>query len=124
MAFYPNPQVKILERLFPLLQNSLNVEEVKPFLVQNGLITLHQCEELQLNSQISTSSKLAEKAILMVAHHPQCASQLLNALEATESASISSSSHHQIITNLKEQLTHLQPVSTALKGTRCSTVNM
>ena len=98
-----------------MLQRSLNVEEVKPFLVQNGVISLQQCEELQLGTQTSTSSKLAEKAILMVARHQHCATQLLKALEATQSASISDSSHYQIIEELKDQLGHLQPVST-MKG--------
>ena len=106
MALSGGSEVSILERLYPLLQQCLCVDEVRPFLVQNGTITLEQCQELQLGSELSTSTKVAEKAVLMLSRHPQCASQLLRALEATDSAKIPESSHHFIIDKLRAQLGH------------------
>ena len=109
----PDSEVKILERLFPLLRSSLCVDEVRPFLVQNGTINFEQCEELQMGSRVISSMKLAEKVVIMVSRHPKCASQLLKALEATDTASVPDSSHHQLIAKLKMELGH-QPVK-ALK---------
>ena len=92
------------------------MEEVKPFLIQNGLITLQQCKELHISSQTLTSAKLVEKAILMLSRHPQCASQLLKAIEAMESAIHPNSSHHQIITELKAQLNQCGQSVSATEG--------
>lgn len=100
-------ETEILRRLYPSLQHSLDVDEVKPFLVESRVLTFEQCEELHLYAQRSTARSLTEKAILMVSHHPQCATQLLKALERTESASCTDSGHHRIIAQLKEQLGHL-----------------
>ena len=100
-------EAKVLERLFPLLQSSLSVDEVKPFLVQTGVLTLEQCEELRQCARTSTTRGLAERALLMVSRHPKCASQLLAALVRTDSAGYTGTGHHQIIAQLKEELSHL-----------------
>ena len=104
-------EAKVLERLYPLLQNSLCVDdsEVKPFLVQTqaGVHTLEQCEELRQCARTSTARGLAERALLMVSRHPKCASQLLAALVRTDSAGYTGTGHHQIIAQLKEELSHL-----------------
>ena len=97
---------KILQTLYPSLLKYLCVDEVRPYLVQSGAITLEQCQELQLASQQWTSTNAAEKVVLMVSRHPQCASKLLSALEATDSAKISDSSHHILVAELKAQLRH------------------
>ena len=103
-------EAKILEMLYPLLQSSLSVDEVKPFLVQAGVITLDQCEELRQCAQTCTTRSLAERALLMVSRHPRCATQLLKALERTESANYTGSGHYMIVAQLKEQLgcTHIR----------------
>ena len=100
-------EAKVLEKLYPLLQSSLSVDEVKPFLVQGGVLTLDQCDELRKCAQTSTPRGLAERALLMMSRHPQCATQLLTALERTESADYPSSGHYQIIAQLKEELGRL-----------------
>ena len=112
-------EIKIIESLFPQLQRCLNIDEVKPFLVQNGVITLQQCEELQLIAQSLPSARVAEKAILMTSYHPHCASQLLKALEATETAKKPGSSHYQIIGELKRHLIINNQSITTMKG-ECS----
>lgn len=96
----------VLKTLYPSLRRYLCVDEVRPFLVQSGVITFEQCEELQQASQQSTSTNAAEKAVLMVSRHPQCASKLLSALEKTDSAKTPDSSHHILIAELRAQLGH------------------
>ena len=110
---------KVLEKLFPQLCNLLNTDEVKPYLVESGAISLEQCEELQLgtNPSILTQSKLAEKTVIAVSRQPQCATKLLQALERTESAKIEQSSHYQLVLALKEEIDKALYVSSTASST-------
>lgn len=98
-------ELKILEKLFPQLCNSLNTDEVRPYLVESGAITINQCEEFQLgNPGIPTQRKLAEKTVIAISRDEHCATKLLQALEKTESAKNGESSHYELVLALREEI--------------------
>ena len=102
MDFTADSEAKILQKILPKCVDLLHVNDIKDYLFSSEAITLDEYEKLCLDD---TQRNHARNIMLILMRKgPDCATQLLQALEKSVSSQSPQSSHYELIRELKKEL--------------------